>query len=388
MAQPVVQVMACLGTRPEAIKMAPVIARLRCVPEFDILTVVTGQHRELLDQTLETFAIRPDIDLGLMKSGQDLTELAARATMALGAVMGRHRPDTVLVQGDTTTAFAGALAAAYRQIPVGHVEAGLRTSRLNSPFPEEINRRLISPLARWHFCPTERSACNLRAEGVGDAAIDVTGNTVIDALLHIAGRPLDRRHAALVPARTAPRRILVTMHRRETQGDAQRDLCRMLRRIASRPDVDVVIPVHPNPAVRRIVTAELGTAPGVHLIPPLPYPAFVHAMRDAYLIVTDSGGVQEEAPSLGVPVLVMRDTTERQEGVDAGCVRLSGADPLSVEQDITTLLDDPIAREIMVTARNPYGDGTAADRIVRRLRLDLTTRLDEPPAPLDIPVTR
>ncbi|GAC1320586.1 MAG: UDP-N-acetylglucosamine 2-epimerase (non-hydrolyzing) [Thermoleophilaceae bacterium] len=365
------RVMVCFGTRPEAIKVAPVIDALRACDALDAITVTTAQHREMLDQMLASFEIVPDLDLGLMRPRQDLAQLTARAVAALGEVMAKHMPDAVLVQGDTTTAFCAALAAFYAGIPVGHVEAGLRTKNPRDPFPEEINRRLVAPLARWHFCPTERSADNLLAEGAGRDEVLVTGNTVIDALFATAERPLTESQERRLPAKRAARRILVTLHRRETQGAAQRELCRMLARVASRPDVEVVFPVHMSPAVRESVETELGGLDSVHLTEPLDYPTFVHALRTADLVVTDSGGIQEEAPSFGVPVLVMRETTERPEGVSAGCVRLSGTDPLAVERDIVRLLDTPEAYRRMSQAANPYGDGRAAQRIVARLRRDL-----------------
>jgi UDP-N-acetylglucosamine 2-epimerase (non-hydrolysing) len=279
----------------------------------------------------------------------------------------------VLVQGDTTTAFCAAFAAFYARVRVGHVEAGLRTDDPARPFPEEINRRLITPVCTWNFCPTAGSADNLRSERVAEATIEVTGNTVVDALLHVASRPLPQDEAAALPAKTAARRILVTLHRRETHGAAQRRLCRMLARVAARPGVEIVFPVHLSPVVRESVFSELGGLDNVHLVDPVDYVAFIALMRSADIVVTDSGGVQEEAPSLDVPVLVMRDTTERPEGVDAGCARLSGTDPAGVERDILALLDDPAEHARMAAVPNPYGDGRAAERIAARLRADLTT---------------
>jgi UDP-N-acetylglucosamine 2-epimerase (non-hydrolysing) len=366
-----VRVMVCFGTRPEAIKVAPVITRLHEDSELEPVTVTTGQHREMLDQMLDAFALKPDVDLGLMRERQDLAGLTARAMSALDEQMTRWQPHAVLVQGDTTTAFCAALAAFYARIPVGHIEAGLRTGNPHNPFPEEINRRLVAPLARWHFCPTERSAFNLRAEGVASSDIAVTGNTVIDQLLLTARRPAPDLVARGIPPKSRRRRILVTLHRRETQGDGQRRLCAMLARVARRPDVEIVFPVHMSPTVRESVDAELSGVDRVHCVAPLDYVAFVHALRDSDLIVTDSGGIQEEAPSLGVPVLVMRETTERPEGVAAGCVRLSGTRPEEVERDIVELLDDRAVYERMATTANPYGDGRAAERIVTRLRRDL-----------------
>lgn len=368
--------MVCFGTRPEAIKVAPVINCLVAGGELEAMTVVTAQHREMLDQMLDAFGLTPDVDLNLMRDRQGLGELTARAISALSEQMLLHRPDAVLVQGDTTTALCASLAAFYTGIPVGHIEAGLRTNHPRNPFPEEINRRLIAPLAKWHFCPTERSAFNLRAEGVPSRDILVTGNTVIDQLLVTAERPLPERGHA-IPPKGRRRRILVTLHRRETQGEAQRQLCAMLARIARRPDVEILFPVHMSPTVRESVDAELSGLDHVHRIEPLDYVTFVHALRDSDLVVTDSGGIQEEAPSLGVPVLVMRDTTERPEGVAAGCVRLSGTRPQDVERDIVELLGSRDAYERMAKTVNPYGDGRASERIVARLRRDLLrNRLD------------
>jgi UDP-N-acetylglucosamine 2-epimerase (non-hydrolysing) len=365
--------MVCVGTRPEVIKMAPVLHALAGVGVRSLL-VTTGQHREMLQQALDAFDLEPDIDLELMRSGQTPAELTSRAVAALDGVIGEIRPRTVLVQGDTTTAFCGALAAFYRRVPIGHVEAGLRTGDRRNPFPEEVNRRLISPLADWHFCPTERSVRNLLAEGIPRAAIHLTGNTVVDALRRTAKVELPPAERALLPTGRARWRILVTLHRRETQGESQRLLCGMLRAIARRRDVEIVFPVHLSPAVRASVFAELDGMANVHLLQPLPYRPFVHLLKSADIILTDSGGIQEEAPSFGVPVLVMRETTERPEGVEAGCTRLSGTDPVAVRADVIGLLDDRDAYRQMARAANPYGDGYAAERIVRRLVADLAPR--------------
>lgn len=365
------RVMVCFGTRPEVVKLAPVVGRLQRTPELDVVTVTTAQHREMLDQMLATFRLTPDVDLGLMRPGQDLAGLTGRAVQALGAVIADAQPDAVIVQGDTTTAFCAALAAFYAGVPVGHVEAGLRTANPRSPFPEEINRRLVAPLAQWHFCPTQRSADNLRAEGICEDQILITGNTVIDALLQTAQQPLTADEQSLLPTKRGKRRILVTLHRRETQGDTQRELCRVLANVACRSDVEVIFPVHLSPAVRQSAIAELAGRDGVRLIDPLPYRPFVHLLRSADLVVTDSGGIQEEAPSLSVPVLVTRDTTERPEGVAAGCARLSGTTPEQLHADITELLDDNAAYDRMARPANPYGDGRAAERIAQRMTADL-----------------
>jgi UDP-N-acetylglucosamine 2-epimerase (non-hydrolysing) len=367
-------VMVCFGTRPEVIKLAPVVEALAADDTLDVTVVTTAQHRQLLDQMLDTFEIEPDLDLDLMRPNQTLAELTAHSVARLGEVMADRTPDAVLVQGDTTTMFCAALAGFYEGVPVGHVEAGLRTNDPRRPFPEEINRRLASTLATWHYCPTERNAFALRREGVDPQAICITGNTVIDALLSIDQRPLTPDQAARLPSESGRPRILVTLHRRETQGDAQRRLCRMLGSLAVERDVEILLPVHLSPAVRSSVIAELGGSSNVHLMEPLEYRVFVHAMRSSRLIVTDSGGIQEEAPVFGVPVVVMRDTTERVEAVDAGCLVLSGTDPAGVKSDILDLLDDEHRWQRMSDARSPYGDGQAADRIVAHLRDQLDGR--------------
>jgi UDP-N-acetylglucosamine 2-epimerase (non-hydrolysing) len=325
-------VLVCFGTRPEVIKLAPVIAELRRSRSLRPFTVTTGQHREMLDQMLDVFGIAPDVDFGLMRPGQGLAELTGRAITALGAVVAAHAPAAVVVQGDTTTAMCAALAGFYGDVPVAHVEAGLRTNDPRRPFPEEINRRLVGQLARWHFCPTWRSAENLLLAGTPADTVSVTGNTVIDALLHTLEQPLPPAARRALRPKRARRRVLVTLHRRETQGAAQRRLCRALAEIARRPDVEVVFPVHMSPAVRASVLAELDGRRGVNLIEPLDYRSFVHALSTSDLVVTDSGGIQEEAPALGIPVLVMRDKTERPEGVEAGAAVLCGTDPEGVRR--------------------------------------------------------
>lgn len=349
-------ILVCLGTRPEAIKLAPVVAALtrRGMP---VRVVTTGQHREMLAQALAAFDLRPDVDLGLMREDQVLAQLLSRAVAALDREIAATGPSAVLVQGDTTTALAGALAAAYRQVPVGHVEAGLRTGDLASPFPEEANRRLIGPVSRWHFCATDVARGNLLREGVAADDIHVTGNTVIDAALQTRerlgpGGPRDGR-----------RTILVTMHRRESQGERQRQISRMLRRLADRPDVHIVFPVHLSPTVRASVLPELDAHPRVRLCDPFDYAEFIRELSGAHLVLTDSGGVQEEAPAFDVPVLVMREVTERPEGVAAGCARLCGTDPEAIFAEAEVLLDDDAAHARMAGAPNPYGDGAAAERI-------------------------
>lgn len=350
-------ILVCLGTRPEVIKLAPVIAELKGRGE-DVLTVTTGQHREMLDQALATFALVPDVDLELMQPGQSLAELTSRATVALDRVLEETKPRAMLVQGDTTTAFCGALAAFYRQVPVGHVEAGLRTGVMNDPFPEEGNRRLIAQVTTWHFCPTAGTAQNLLREDVPATAIHVTGNTVIDAALSVGAR------VGVRPPRTdGRRRVLVTLHRRESQGDAQRKISAAIAELADRGDVHVTFPVHLSPAVRSSVLPELGGHPNVTLCEPLAYEDLIAELAGAHMVLSDSGGLQEEAPAFDTPVVVLRDTTERPEGVAAGCSVLCGTDPRRIKAVATTLLDDEAAHARMAAAPNPYGDGRAAERI-------------------------
>jgi UDP-N-acetylglucosamine 2-epimerase (non-hydrolysing) len=359
-------ILVCFGTRPEVVKLAPVIHELER-RGLATITVATGQHRELLDQMLTAFDLVPDIDLELMTHGQTLGELTGRAVPELGRVIEAVDPCAVLVQGDTTTAMGAALAAFYAQRPVGHIEAGLRTHDLANPFPEEGNRRVIGQLAHWHFCPTELARVNLGREGIDAGAASVTGNTGIDAARWTA-----RRLGARRPRRPDfPRRVLVTMHRRESQGEPQRAISRMLARLADRPDLHLVFPVHLSPAVRASVFPELLAHPNVTLCEPLGYPDFIRALASAHLVVTDSGGIQEEAPTFDVPVLVMRDTTERPEGVDAGCALLCGTDPHRILGEVTRVLDDAELHARMAAVPNPYGDGRASERIVARLAADL-----------------
>jgi UDP-N-acetylglucosamine 2-epimerase (non-hydrolysing) len=359
-----VRVVTILGTRPEVIKLAPVVDELRRNPGIDSIVVSTGQHREMLDQMLEQFELVPDIDLDLMRPEQRLSDLTAGVVRGLGEPLAVLKPDWVLVQGDTTTTLCGALAAFYEGISVGHVEAGLRSGDYRSPFPEEANRSLVSRLANLHFCPTERSAANLCREGVPKELVLVTGNTVIDALLWAVKR---------VGANTSPvpqvraRRILLTLHRRESQGEAMRSACVAVRALAARGDTEVVFPVHPSPAVRDIVLRELGDVDGVRVCEPLSYLGLVHVLESCDLVLTDSGGLQEEAPALGKPVLVLRDTTERPEAVEAGVARLVGTDPSVIVRSTAELLDDPAAYDAMAHPENPFGDGAARLRIVSAL---------------------
>lgn len=364
------RVLVIFGTRPEAIKLAPVIEALAVSTRLTPRVCVTGQHREMLDQMLALFEITPDHDLAVMRPDQDLFDVTARALLGLRDVLDRERPAAVLVQGDTTSALVAALASFYRQIPVGHVEAGLRTGEPYNPFPEEMNRRLTSHLATWHFPPTDRAAENLRREGVPAERIVVTGNTIVDALQEIVAR-LARTPVppAVPPERLGGRRlVLVTGHRRESFGGGMRNICQALHDLAERhPDVVIVYPVHLNPAVQQPVREILGAHPRIVLTPPLEYLPFVDLMRRAYLILTDSGGLQEEAPSLGVPVLVMRETTERPEAVAAGTARLVGTDRAAIVGAANELLDDAAAHQRMRAAHNPFGDGRAAARIVAHL---------------------
>lgn len=367
------RVMLVFGTRPEAIKMAPIIRRLARTPGLVPQVCVTAQHRRMLDQVLELFGIRPDHDLDIMRNAQGLTYVTTAVLEGLAPVFAAARPDRVLVQGDTTTTFAAALAAFYARIPVGHVEAGLRTWNVHSPWPEEMNRRLATGLADLHFPPTATSRDNLLREGVDPARIHVTGNTGIDALLDAVaildadpGRAaaLDAELPRLDPAR---RILLVTGHRRENFDGGLERVARGLRILADRGDLEVIYPVHLNPVVQEAARGTLGRHPNIHLIEPLDYLPFVNLMRRADLIVTDSGGVQEEAPSLGKPVLVTRDTTERPEAVTAGTVELVGTGTERLVERATRLLDDRQAHAAMSFAHNPYGDGTAAARIVEAL---------------------
>ncbi|GMV44673.1 MAG: UDP-N-acetyl glucosamine 2-epimerase [Pseudomonadota bacterium] len=368
------KVLSVFGTRPEAIKLAPLVQRLAQTPGVEEVSCVTAQHRQMLDQVLEVFGLLPRHDLDLMRPGQDLPWLTGAVVEGVARVLRAERPDWLVVQGDTTTAFAAALAGFYERVPVAHVEAGLRTHDPASPWPEEMNRRLVGTLASLHFAPTARAAANLAREGVADAAVLVTGNTVIDALRWTAARPegaaaLDSVIAAHAPALAASKRrwILVTLHRRENLGERLHSICRGLAALAARGDVDVVFPVHLNPAVRATVEQVLGGVARVHRLPPLEYLPFVALLRRCHLVVTDSGGIQEEAPGLGKPVLVARDSTERPEAIEAGTALLAGTDGAHIAALAARLLDDPAAYAAMANAVNPFGDGHSAERIVARL---------------------
>lgn len=364
------KVMTVFGTRPEAIKMCPLVLEMRKHPgEIEPLVAVTAQHREMLDQVLHLFGITPDYDLNIMSAGQTLYDVTEKALRGLQKVLEEAKPDLVLVHGDTTTTFAGALAAFYAQIPVGHVEAGLRTGNKYSPFPEEMNRKLTGALADYHFAPTATSKANLLRENVPEAKITVTGNTVIDALKTTVKPDYrfddDNLHEVLDSGK---RLILMTTHRRENLGEPMRHvykaLCEVLR---THDDVEAIFPVHKNPKVRQIVNEELGHLPQVHLIEPLDYQPFANLMARVDVVLTDSGGIQEEAPALGKPVLVLRDTTERPEAVTAGTVKLIGTAYEDVLRETNLLLDDPEHYRAMAEAVNPYGDGEACARIVNRI---------------------
>ncbi len=369
----VVKILIVFGTRPEAIKMAPVVQQLQATPGLDVHVCVTAQHRQMLDQVLALFNITPDFDLNIMKPGQDLTDITANIILALRDILKNGSYDRLLVHGDTTTTMAASLAAFYAQVPVGHVEAGLRTGNIYAPWPEEMNRMVVGRIATLHFAPTETARASLLAENVDPAQIIVTGNTVIDALHQVVARfeqdaTLDAQMQALFPFLDASKRmILVTGHRRENFGAGFENICQALKTISEASDTQIVYPVHLNPNVQAPVKRILGDVDTVHLIAPQDYLPFVWLMSRAHLIITDSGGVQEEAPSLGKPVLVMRDTTERPEAVAAGTVLLVGTDPERIVHETLRLLNDAEAYAAMARAMNPYGDGTAAAQIAAAL---------------------
>ncbi|MBP3780250.1 MAG: UDP-N-acetylglucosamine 2-epimerase (non-hydrolyzing) [Selenomonas sp.] len=370
MEQKKIKVMTVFGTRPEAIKMAPIVLELSKHPDKIVpIVAVTAQHREMLDQVLGLFHITPDYDLDIMAQGQTLFDITSKAMMGLDKVLEQEKPDIVLVHGDTTTTFAGALAAYYHQTTVGHVEAGLRTHNKYSPFPEEMNRKLTGCIADLNFAPTNTSESNLLAENVQADSIFVTGNTVIDALHHTVREDFCFADDMLQSIDFAHKRIiLVTTHRRENLGEPMRHVYKALRRLTEEfDDVEVVFPVHKNPKVREVVKEELGDLQKVHLIDPLDYEPFANLMHKAHLILTDSGGVQEEAPALGKPVLVLRDTTERPEAVAAGTVKLIGTDSERVYAEAKTLLTDKEEYSRMAESVNPYGDGKASERIIQAI---------------------
>ena len=381
------KIMLVFGTRPEAIKTAPLVKEFQKYPEsFQTLVCVTGQHREMLDQVLSIFDIVPDFDLDIMKHGQDLYDVTSRVLLGMRDVLTAARPDVVLVHGDTTTSTAAALAAFYQQIPVGHVEAGLRTHNVFSPWPEEMNRQITTRIASYHFAPTPLSRKNLLQEGIADESITVTGNTVIDALRWVVDNI--RKDSSLnlelagqlkaigydVKRLASPRRlVLITGHRRENFGEGFLNICQAIKDLTVRyPEVDFVFPMHPNPNVRQpireVFGEKLSDKGNMFFIEPLEYLSFVYLMEKASIVLTDSGGIQEEAPGLGKPVLVMRDTTERPEALEAGTVKLVGTSRDTIVNELSRLLDDPASYELMSKAVNPYGDGKACGRIVERLR--------------------
>lgn len=367
------KVLIVFGTRPEAIKMAPVVKALKAAEGIDAKVCVTAQHREMLDQVLACFDIVPDFDLDLMKAGQALPALSAAILTGLSEVIAQEAPDLVLVHGDTATTSMASIAAYYGRCAVGHVEAGLRTGNIYSPWPEEVNRRIAGAISTLHFAPTASAQGNLLAENIDPAAISVTGNTVVDALMRVVGdieQDTARREnlAARFDIDPTRRLVLITGHRRESFGGGFERICAAIAKIAAHRDAQVIFPVHLNPNVKEPVHRILGDCDNVQLIEPLDYEPFVYLMSRADIVLTDSGGIQEEAPSLGKPVLVMRDTTERPEAVDAGTVKLVGTDTDVIVREVTRLLDDPTAYDTMSRAHNPYGDGKASARIVAAIR--------------------
>ncbi|MBT4059569.1 MAG: UDP-N-acetylglucosamine 2-epimerase (non-hydrolyzing) [Euryarchaeota archaeon] len=365
------KVLTIFGTRPEAIKMAPLVKLLGNQKSIESKLCVTGQHREMLDQVLELFEIVPDYDLNIMKSGQSLSDIASRIMNEIQYVFDDFNPDLVLIHGDTSTTFFAALSGFYHQAKIGHIEAGLRTGNIYSPWPEEANRKLVSCIANYHFAPTSQARINLMGEGIQESSIFVTGNTVIDALLFVKGliksdSELERKMAVLFPMLSESRKmILITGHRRENFGGGFERICNSILQLATlHPDVDFVYPVHLNPRVREPVNEILTSCPNIHLIEPQGYIEFVYLMMNSDIILTDSGGIQEEAPSLGKPVLVMRDTTERPEALDAGTVKLVGTNVELIVNSVNELLTNPIEYAKMSEAHNPYGDGKAVNRII------------------------
>lgn len=364
-----IKVMTVFGTRPEAIKMAPVVLELqKHADQIQTIVAVTAQHRQMLDQVLDLFQITPDYDLDIMSQGQTLYDITTKSLMGLKDVLAKEKPDLVLVHGDTTTTFAGALASYYQQAPVGHVEAGLRTGDIYSPFPEEMNRKLTGAIAAIHFAPTATAKANLLKENVNPSHIYVTGNTVIDALMTTVAGDYDFGDDLKDVDFQNHRVILLTTHRRENLGEPMRHIYKALRRIIEEiPDTEIVFPVHRNPLVRKVVEEELAGVDRIHLIDPMEYEPFANLMSLSSLVLTDSGGIQEEAPSLGKPVLVLRNTTERPEAVEAGTVRLIGTDKDVVYAETKRLLTDQAAYDAMSNAVNPYGDGKASQRIVQAI---------------------
>ena len=362
------RILTVIGTRPEAIKMAPVINALRSRASFDTSVCLTAQHRELLDQVIAVFDLPVHFDLNLMSPNQTIFDVTAKVLCGMERVLDEAKPDVVLVHGDTSTSFAAALAAYYKKIPVGHVEAGLRTYDKFQPFPEEMNRRLADALCDYHYAPTSGARVNLLKESIPESGIVVTGNTVIDALLDMTARPYAFEDPLLERAGEDRRLLLVTAHRRESFGEPFLEMCTAMRDLAcGNADLEIIYPVHPNPNVRKAVDAVLTGHERIHLIEPLDYAPFVHLLKKAAIVLTDSGGIQEEAPSLGKPVLVMREVTERPEAIEAGTAKLVGTSRGRIVSEVQRLLDDEDAYGNMATAVNPYGDGHAAERIVRHI---------------------
>lgn len=367
-----IKVLTVFGTRPEAIKIAPIVRLLKETPEAESRVCVTAQHRQMLDQVLELFQITPDYDLNLMRENQSLAEISASIFTHLDTVLKDYQPDWVLVVGDTTTVVTTSLLAYYRRIKVGHVEAGLRTHNKWHPFPEELNRRIATVIADLHFAPTEWSKANLLREGIDEKDILITGNPVVDALNFVAKQEEPQEITALLDrlgtrGQGTRKLILVTAHRRENFGQPLENICHAIKELAARQDVEIVYPVHLNPNVQEPVNRILKGIPQVTLLPPLDYRPMVHLMKHAKLLITDSGGLQEEAPSLGIPVLVLRETTERPEGIEAGALKLVGTEAGQIVREAENLLDDPAAHATMAKAVNPYGDGHAAERIIQAL---------------------
>ena len=368
-----IKVLIVFGTRPEAIKMAPVVNAFKNSDHIELKVCVTAQHRQMLDQVLELFSIKPDFDLNLMKPNQDLTDITIGVLGGLREILRSWRPDWVLVHGDTTTTLATSLAAYYEKIAVGHVEAGLRTGDIYSPWPEEVNRQIVANVARLHFAPTPEARENLIRAGVNKESIFVTGNTVIDSLFDIIEKLESDDQSVeaikkLIPVLNVDKKtIVVTGHRRENFGDGFENICMALNDIATRNDVEIVYPVHLNPNVQEPVRRILGNSPNVHLISPLDYLPFVYLMNKSHIILTDSGGIQEEAPSLGKPVLVLRNTTERPEALLAGTVKLVGTSRETIVSEVYKLLDNPAEYEVMAQSMNPFGDGNAASQILQHL---------------------
>lgn len=373
------------GTRPEAIKMAPVILELNRRGKFRVVTCLTGQHREMLDQVIQVFTLPVDHDLSVMRERQSLGHITAAVLSGIDPLLEAEKPDLVLVHGDTTTTFAAALAAFYRMIPVAHVEAGLRTDNIYSPYPEEVNRRLADRLAEVLYAPTERACSALLREGADPARILVTGNTVIDALMATAATPPPSWEPQVTEALGRPGpKVLVTVHRRESWGVPMERVARAMRQVCERlPETTFLFPIHLNPVVRTTFHEALQDTEQVLFTEPLPYRSFVHLMKAVDLVITDSGGIQEEAPSLGKPVLVMRDTTERPEGIEAGTARLVGTDTATIARELLAVLTEPATYDAMATAVNPYGDGRAAARIADHLEYRFGLR-SEPPAPFSL----